>query len=435
MSSSKTEKVQQELTSSTPTSKLSLRGNSPVLPENVEEEEFPEGGARAWLVVLGSAVALFATFGYANAVGVFLEYYGSHQLVNESPSSIAWIGSLQVFILLGSGLFSGPLFDQHGEKVIYPPIVLYIFSVMMTSISTKLWHFILAQGLLGGLTMGMMLGPCMAATGQYFKKKRAAAMGLTIGGSSIGGVVFPIMLSKLFANPNLSFGWTVRICGFMMVPLLAITAYTVKARLPSRKGTFFLPEAFKSPPYVALIVSMFCATLGIFVPMFYIPTYAVQHGMSVQLASYLASIFNGASFFGRAIPGLLADKIGGFNMLTATTLCSGIMIFCWTRAVTNSPIVVFAAMYGFFSGGLVSLMSFSFMSVTNDPKKFGTYYGMAMSITSVAALIGPPITGALVNRYGRFDEAAWFSGVAVLVGGVGVILTKSLTGKGMLSRT
>jgi hypothetical protein len=31
--------------------------------------EFPEGGARAWSVVFGTAAILFCTFGYANAFG------------------------------------------------------------------------------------------------------------------------------------------------------------------------------------------------------------------------------------------------------------------------------------------------------------------------------------------------------------------------------
>ena len=40
-------------------------------PDEISPEEttFPEGGARAWLVVLGASGVLFSTFGYANAFG------------------------------------------------------------------------------------------------------------------------------------------------------------------------------------------------------------------------------------------------------------------------------------------------------------------------------------------------------------------------------
>jgi MFS family permease len=371
---------------------------------------------------------------FAKSFSVFQQYYETHQLSNESSSSISWIGSISIFILLASGLVSGPLFDQHGEKVIYPAVVTYILSVMMTSISKKLWHFILAQGILGGVSMGMILGPVMAASGQYFQKKRAAALGLAVAGSSIGGVVFPIALSKMLANPNLTFGWTVRILGFIMVACLAVTCLTVKARLPPRKGKFLLPAAFKELPYITLIAAMFFAILGVFTPFFYLPSYAVQHGMGLQLSAYLAAILNGASFFGRAAGGLLADRLGRFNMLFVATTVTGILMFCWPSAQTNAPIIAFSALYGFFSGAIISLMSVCFMSAAKDAANNGTYYGMGMAIDSIAALIGPPITGALVSKYGGFSEAAYFSGAAVLVGALGALLAKYVSGKGFFSR-
>lgn len=49
-------------------------------------------------------------------------------------------------------LFGGPLFDKYGEKVVWPPVLLYLLSVFMTSLCTKLWQFMLCQGILGGLS-------------------------------------------------------------------------------------------------------------------------------------------------------------------------------------------------------------------------------------------------------------------------------------------
>ena len=365
---------------------------------------------------------------------VYQQYYETHQLANETPSAIAWIGSLNVFILLASGIFSGPLFDQHGEKVMYPAVVAYIFSVFMTSICTKLWHFILAQGILGGLSMGMILGPALASTGQYFKKNRAAALGMIVAGSSVGGVIFPIALSNMLSDSKLTFGWTVRILGFVMVACLSITCLTIKARLPPRKGQFLLPIAFTEISYVALVVAMFFALLGLFTPFFYLPSYAVHYGMSVELASNLSAILNGASFFGRILVGVLADRLGRLNMLLVAVTVTAILIFCWPSAHSNAPIIVFSALYGFFSGAIISLMSTCFMSTAKDPKDIGTYYGMGIAIDSIAALIGPPITGALVKKYGGFDEAAYFSATAMVIAAIGTLGTKYAVGKGFWAR-
>jgi predicted MFS family arabinose efflux permease len=274
----------------------------------------------------------------------------------------------------------------------------------------------------------------MAATGQYFRVKRAAALGMTVAGSSIGGVIFPIALSKMLSNPNLTFGWTVRILGFIMLACLAVSVITVRARLPPRKGQFFLPEAFKDLQYLAIIGAMFFAILGLFTPFFYLPSYAVQHGMGLQLSSYLAAILNGASFFGRTGAGILADRLGRYNMLFSVTTITGVLLFCWPSAQSNASIIAFSALYGFFSGAIISLMAVCFMSASKNAANNGTYYGMGMAIDSIAALIGPPITGAIVSRYHGYTEAAYFSGAAVLIGAFGALGAKYASGKGFLAR-
>lgn len=50
-------------------------------------------------------------------VRVYQEYYETHQLQDQSSSSIAWIGSLQLFFLFGGSLVGGPLFDRFGAGV------------------------------------------------------------------------------------------------------------------------------------------------------------------------------------------------------------------------------------------------------------------------------------------------------------------------------
>lgn len=78
---------------------------------------YPEGGGRGWAVALGAGAVLFSTLGMVNAFGVFQQYYVTHQLSHETPSTVSWIGSMQVFFFFATGLVSGPLFDRYGEGV------------------------------------------------------------------------------------------------------------------------------------------------------------------------------------------------------------------------------------------------------------------------------------------------------------------------------
>ena len=63
---------------------------------------YPEGGRAAWLTVSGAFLALFCTFGQLNAIGTFQTWYGEHQLRDLPPSTIAWIGSLQLWMFFFS---------------------------------------------------------------------------------------------------------------------------------------------------------------------------------------------------------------------------------------------------------------------------------------------------------------------------------------------
>ncbi|KAJ5771358.1 uncharacterized protein N7511_003409 [Penicillium nucicola] len=396
-------------------------------PDQLEPEKppkFPEGGTRAWMVVLGAFCVSFTTFGYMNAFGVYQDYYTNHFLSAETSSNISWIGSVQVCFLFSGSIIGGPLFDRYGASVIHAPALAMVLSVMMTSLCKKYYQFMLAQGVLGGITSGMLFAPVMTCVSHYFHQRRAAALGVTVSGSSIGGVIFPIALSKMLRNESLGFGWSVRIVGFIIFFMVLIAMITVRERLPPRRGKVILPAAFTRVSYTLTTLGIFFMMWGLFTPFFYLPQYAQSHGMESQLSSYLLSILNAASVFGRILPGMVADKIGRFNILIINSVCTGILLLCWIAITSNASIIVFAVLYGFFSGGIVSLMSPCIAQITPSPDQIGTHLGMSMAIIGLAGLTGTPICGALMEKYGTYTQAAVFSGVVMLFGAVLVSMAR-----------
>lgn len=79
-----------------------------------------EGDTEAWLTVAGSTLVYFASFGFINSFGFFQDYYQLHFLSHYAPSTVAFIGTLQITLLYLIGPVAGALFDVFGLKVCLP---------------------------------------------------------------------------------------------------------------------------------------------------------------------------------------------------------------------------------------------------------------------------------------------------------------------------
>ena len=71
-------------------------------------------------------------------------------------------------------------------------------------------------------------------------QKRGAAIGFVVMGSSIGGVILPIMLIRLI--PDIGFGWAIRTCAFLIFALLIWANLAVRSRIPPTKRRYRLKD-------------------------------------------------------------------------------------------------------------------------------------------------------------------------------------------------
>lgn len=234
--------------------------------------DFPDGGFQAWLVVLGSWCCLFVSFGWINCVGVFQEYYQEHLLASYSSSTIAWIPSLEIFMMFFGGPISGKIFDSYGPRyMLLGGSLLHVFGLMMVSLCTEYYQFLLAQGVCSAIGASAVFYSALSSTGTWFFKKRATSFGIIASGSSMGGVIFPIMVQKLI--PKIGFPWTMRAAAFIILGLLIVANLTVKSRLthtPKRVDLmeFILP--LKQPAFSLLCAASFFFFFGTFLPINYL---------------------------------------------------------------------------------------------------------------------------------------------------------------------
>ncbi|KAM6500100.1 Major facilitator superfamily domain containing protein [Amanita muscaria] len=395
-----------------------------------EQDPYPDGGLKAWLMVFGAMCNTFSTFGYVNSWGIFQAYYQTTVLSDSTPSNIAWIGSIQYSLVFLPGLITGRLFDLgYFHSVFLPCSLLLVLATFLVAECHVYWQFLLCQGFAVGLACGGIFGPTTAVIAHWFKKRRGVAMGLVAVGSSIGGSVLPITAQALISR--VGFKWTMRILGLIMMLTLGIANLVLKRRLPVRKdvpgGLFNLAEFKKSAAYSVYCASAFTTFLGIYTVLTYIDISAERTpGVSgTTLAFYLVAIANASSMVGRYVAGVACDKVGAINVMAPFTAMAGLVTFVWPFAKSRGGLVAVAVVYGFCSGSYVSLLANPIMDL-GDAGDIGRRVGMFMSILALGALAGPPISGAINRATGGFEAVGFYAGSMVLLGVAMMVLVRWL---------
>ncbi|WJG34366.1 major facilitator superfamily domain-containing protein [Fusarium oxysporum Fo47] len=268
-------------------------------------------GVRPWLVVLGSFCVMGATFGYVNTFGVFLAYYKTHQLASSSISAINWIGSIQLFCMYFFAPLVGKLFDAGWFRLVFLiGSILHTVGMFALSISTSYVAIFFTQGICQGIGLGLIFLPSQAIISHWFQKRRSLALGLSALGSSVGGVIFPVIMRRLLTSST--FETTVQVIGACTTVCLVVANITLATNQPPAEWNqvhMMDHEALKLRPFVFFTIGSTLVMWGVrlYVPIFYLEAFAQSYHFSPDISYYSLSILNGASLFGRLIPNLLGD--------------------------------------------------------------------------------------------------------------------------------
>ena len=272
-----------------------------------------------------------------------------------------------------------------------------------------------------GLGMGLMFLPSLTLTSHYFRAKRSTAMGMVIAGSSIGGVVYPILLNNIFGRAS-GFQWGVRTVAFIDLAFLLIANLIMRTRLPPKmQRSSSLAQAkdvLFDGPFLIYLLATFLSFLSAFVPFFYLQLFASTHGVSPHFTKFSITVMNAASFFGRTVPNVLADIYGPVNVMTVAAFLSAGLIFALFGATSVAGVTAFAIFYGFFSGGVVSLSAPGLGSFISQPdlSDLGIRMGLLSFTLAFALLTGNPIAGALLTDQRIWHRLLIFAAVVLFSG-------------------
>ncbi|KIL87748.1 hypothetical protein FAVG1_08625 [Fusarium avenaceum] len=409
---------------------VELESNRASSPMENKERIPPNGGTKAWACVAGSFLLQFCSFGYVNACGMFQLYYSNVMFKDESSSALAWITTLQIFLLFMFGPAVGKLIDVYGCRKTLPPFsILAVFSVCMLSLCTKYWQVMLAQGVAFGLAAAGLSLPAMVTATQWFSTKKGLAVGIVSSGSSLGGIIYPCMLPRLIDEVGFASAvrWTALLQGILLFianllcsspfPPLGKPSPEEKDKAPPSSGL----KGFKSLPWFFFVLGCFFTMWGLFAPLNYLPEMASLHGYE-SFAVYTLVIANAGSLVGRIVPGWISDIIGQFNTMVMVTGLSGILVLAFWLPLefhtSKAGLILFALLFGFVSGGFVSLGPPCVVSLAEDKvDEIGVKLGGFCLAIALGALTGLPIEGAIKDREGdKFTGLMVFAGATMIIG-------------------
>ena len=228
----------------------------------------PDGGLLAWSQVLAGHLVAFNSWGYVNSFALFQAYYTTS--LGQSPATISWVGGIQIFLMMFIGAFSGRALDAgYYYYVAVPGLALQVLGVFMTSLATKYWQLLIAQGICQGIGSGLAFTPTMALVSTYFTTKRSLAVCGMSSGTATGGVVFPIIARQLLNRVGI--GWTIRTMGFVFLANAAIALALIRPRpMGRKKGPLIEIRSFLDPWYSLFSLGMLLVVLGLYFVYYYV---------------------------------------------------------------------------------------------------------------------------------------------------------------------
>ncbi|KZL65779.1 riboflavin transporter MCH5 [Colletotrichum tofieldiae] len=389
---------------------------------NVDVEDYPEGGKAALVVLFGTWCVLFCTFGLGNSIGVFQTYYVNHALRQYSSSTVSWITSFMQWTLnfmpiVLTNKWWGFAFDKYGARwILVFGTVTYVFGMMMVSLATEYYQFFLAQSVVCPIGASAVTSASMSCLVTWFHRRRATAFGIMMSGSSFGGIVLPIMIPRLI--DSVGFPWAMRSVGFMFLGLLTLACFTVRSRLAPEKKPVDFNEYFRGirePTMMSTVFGLFLVFWGLFLPYNFVILQAKAQGMDENLVIYLLPIMHAVGIIGRVVPGLVADKIGRYNIMIIISTFTGVACLAlWIPIKNNAGILAFTAAFGFLSSGLTSIGP-TLIAQISDIREIGARTGTAFAFQSFGALTGSPIASAIVDaRGGDYLGLQLFCGFSIL---------------------
>ncbi|KAG2224557.1 hypothetical protein INT45_004402 [Circinella minor] len=402
-----------------------LESNEKMDQKTVNEEDIiPDGGLRAWLVVLGAFFTQFTAFGTASSWGKRINQENVFSSVPNAQLQLSFAGTLMEVCVDMMGPLVQILSNKFGYRaVLITGALLMVLGLEMAGFTSQIWHLYLTQGVLFGTGASFMFVTAMNAAPQWFDKRRGLALGLISSGSGAGGLILPFILTPL--NNTIGIGWSYRVLGFIILGCAIVSCVCIKMRFKSSKQPtrklkeLFNFEVLKDLNYCLWVLGSMIGLMGFFVPYFFLPSHATYLGISSENSTVVVAVMSASNFLGRISIGFIADRFGRLNTDIVCLLITGLSaVTIWMYAYTFEVLLAFAVVFGFFCASYFTLLS-PITATILGMERYPTGLSILL-LSNCVSVFGPSIASAVESTVDAEPYLAYkvFTGVVYLLGGL-----------------
>ncbi|KAF1801541.1 major facilitator superfamily domain-containing protein [Mucor lusitanicus] len=361
--------------------------------------------------------------------------------VANSQFQLSFVGTILEVCVNLMGPLSQIIASRFGSKaVLIIGTILATLGLELASLSTEIWHLYLTQGVMFGAGASFLYVTAMGTAPLWFNKRRGLALGLASGGSGIGGLVLPFIISA--TNSKLGIAWTFRILGFICLACDIVACIFIKDKNPAKKKkgerslkAIFQLSVLKDVNFLLWTCGSVIGLMGYFIPYFFVPANATYLGLTSTQGSTLIAIMSAANFVGRILVGFIGDRIGRLNADIIFTFCASLSsLLVWNFASSYGVLVAFSVLFGLFCGSYFAMMT-PITAAIVTPAQYPTAVSTLLMF-NIIAIFGISIasaieTGAHAEPYLTYKM---FTGVTYLVGGIILVILKLRLTKGIFAR-
>ena len=396
-----------------------------------------------WIVTGGSISQGYASGAFWQGFGAFFDPIVDQFGWSRATTSAAM--SLQRTETGAISPFVGYFINKFGPRnvMLVGTVILSLGFILLSRIQ-NLWQFY-AVFLI--ITLGLSFGTFLIVTttvANWFVKKRAKAMSITMAGSGLGGILVPVIV-WLIATTDWRTGLVYVGIGFFLVGIPV--SFTMKSRpedyglLPDgadpndfsdgkADGTgklgfldevnFTAKQALKTKTFWQLSLSMGASQLIISASIHHIPA-ITSFGMGRGTAAMVILGVSLFSVFGRLASGYMGDIMDKRKVIAIAFVFQfiGTLVF----AFTSSPwhLVVFLVAWGFGFGASIPVR-FALIADLFGRRSYGSVMGTMMTTSAIFGVAGPVMVGWAFDVRGNYREPFLMIAFSVLIA-IPLILT------------